>query len=106
MVTREEAKEKWKKNFERRISKMADKMGDEDQFLQGVANYLGTDLETLQNDDDASAVAEDFSTGSDLTQSEIEDLIVAGVPGVDNLSDALDELADDWDEGYASAFGQ
>ena len=83
---------------------MADRMGDSDAFVSGVANYLGVSESEIRNSDSGSQIVSDFETGSDLSQGDIEDLIVEGTPGASNLDDAMSQLAEKWDNNYADAF--
>jgi len=83
---------------------MASNMGDRDEFLNGVANYLGVTTSEIENSDSGSAILESFSNNADLSQSEIENLIVDNTAGADNLDEALEQAADDWDNNYLEAF--
>lgn len=104
MVTRNEAQQKWINNFQARISVMADRMGDTDEFVTGVANYLGVQESEIRNSESGSQIVSDFETGSDLSQDEIEGLIVENTSGANNLSEAMSQLADKWDSNYEDAF--
>lgn len=104
MVTRDQAQQKWINNFQSRIGIMADRMGDTEEFVAGVANYLGVSEAEIRNSDSGSQVVEDFENNSDLTQSQIEDLIVENVTGANTLDEAMSELADKWDNNYEEAF--
>lgn len=83
---------------------MADRMGDEDAFVSGVANYLGVSESEIRNSDSGSQVVDDFVTGSDLTQDQIESLIVENTPNANSLDQAMQQLATKWDNNYADAF--
>jgi len=104
MVSRDEAQQKWIRNFQARIGTMASRLGDSDAFVNGVSNYLGVSESDIRNSESGQAVISSFETGSDLSQSEIEQLIVDNTPGASSLDDAMQQLADKWDQNYEEAF--
>lgn len=116
MVTRQQAQDKWARNFAARLSTLAANAGDVDEYAVGVAQYLGvsgvdsaTDLVNAADgdaEDAVQAVLDSFEQNADLSASEIRSRIVEGTPGADSLDDALGDLAQKWDSNYAAAFGQ
>lgn len=101
MVTPETAKQNWIDSFTAKVTTMADRMGDADQFAAGVANYHP---EISKSDVEGSLAYQKFQDNSDLDASDIRDLVVQGVDGADNFDDAVSELADKWDSNYVDAF--
>lgn len=100
MVSPETAKQNWIDNFSDKVSSMADRMGDADAFARGVSNYHP---EISMSDVQGSLAYEKFNDNSDLTEAEIQDLVVQGTDA-DNFDDAVSELADKWDDNYVDAF--
>lgn len=100
MVTPETAKENWIANFSDSVTEMADRMGDADDFARGVSNYHP---DISMSDVQGSLAYEQFDDNSDLTESEIRDLVVQGTDA-DSFDAALMELADEWDSNYVDAF--
>lgn len=100
MVTPETAKQNWINNFTAKVTTMADRMGDADEFARGVANYHP---EISMSDVQNSTAYEQFENNSDLTEAEIRDLIVQGTDA-SSFDDAVEQLADKWDSNYVDAF--
>lgn len=100
MVDPDTAKQNWIDNFSDKVSSMADRMGDADEFARGVANYHpDIDMSDVQD----SLAYEKFEDNSDLSESDIQDLVVQGTDA-DDFDDAVEELADKWDSNYVDAF--
>lgn len=114
MVTRQQAQEKWARNFAARLSTMAANMGDEDEYARGVANYLGISGVNSASDlvnnapsdaeDAVQAIVDSFSSNADMSASEIRQEVVAGTDA-NSFDEAVSELASKWDSNYAAAFG-
>jgi hypothetical protein len=100
MVTPETAKQNWIDNFTDKVTTMADRMGDADEFAMGVANYHP---DISMSDVQDSLAYQKFQDNSNLTESEIRDLVVQGTDA-NTFDAAVEQLADKWDSNYVDAF--
>lgn len=104
MVTREQAQNKWARNFAARLSRMASNMGDRQEYLNGVANYLGVDESSITGSESGQAILESFEENANMSASEIRNEVVSNHPTADSFDSAVSDLAQKWDSNYEAAY--
>lgn len=104
MVTRQQAQDKWARNFLARLSILAQRAGDRQEYLNGVSNYLGVDESEITGSESGQAILDSFEQNADLSESELRTRIVDNVAGANDINSALSDLAQTWDQNYEAAY--